>query len=51
MRGEDGLNGQLFSYIDMKSRIHERHRLRLIRKVVHGALAQMSEGFRRAVRA
>ena len=38
MRGEDGLNGQLSSFIDMESRIHERHRLLLIREVLNGAL-------------
>lgn len=31
MRGEDRSNGQLFSYVDIESRIHAWHPLRLIR--------------------
>lgn len=42
MRGEDRSNGQLFSYIDIESRIHAKHPLRLIREVVNDALAGLS---------
>lgn len=47
MRGEDRSNGQLFSYIDIESRIHPKHPLRLIREVVNGALAGLSAEFER----
>lgn len=42
MRGEDRSNGPLFSYIDIESRIHAKHPLRLIREVVNDALAGLS---------
>lgn len=45
MRGEDRSNGQLFSYIDIESRIHAKHPLRLIREVVNDALAGLSAEF------
>lgn len=47
MRGEDRLNGQLFSYVDIESRIHAKHPLRLIREVVNEALAGLSGEFER----
>ena len=47
MRGEDRSNGQLFSYIDIESRIHPKHPLRLIREVVNDALAGLSAEFER----
>ncbi|MGH3054054.1 MAG: IS5 family transposase [Gaiellaceae bacterium] len=45
MRGEDRSNGQLFSYVSIEDRIHEKHPLRLIREVVNEALASMSREF------
>jgi len=45
MRGADRSNGQLFSYIDIESRIHAKHPLRLIREVVNDALAGLSAEF------
>lgn len=47
MRGEDRKNRQLFSYIDIESRIHAKHPLRLIREVVNDALAGLSPEFER----
>jgi transposase len=47
MRGEDRTSSQLFSYIDIESRIHEKHPLRLIREVVNDALAGLSPEFGR----
>ena len=37
MRGEDRSNGQLFSYIEIESRVHAKPALRLIREVVNDA--------------
>lgn len=45
MRGADRSNGPLFSYIDIESRIHAKHPLRLIREVVNDALAGLSHEF------
>jgi transposase len=45
MRGEDRKNSQLFSYIDIESRIHAKHPLRLIREVVNDALLALSPEF------
>lgn len=45
MRGDDGENTQLFSYVSVESRIHAKHPLRLIREVVNDALALMSSDF------
>lgn len=47
MRGEDRKNRQLFSYIDIESRIHEKHPLRLIREVVNEVLSALSPEFER----
>ena len=47
MRGEDRKNGELFSYIDIESRIHAKHPLRLIREVVNDALLRLSPEFER----
>jgi len=45
MRGEDGDNSQLFSYVSIEDRIHAKHPLRLIREVVNDALAGMNADF------
>lgn len=47
MRGADRSNGQLFSYVDIESRIHPKHPLRLIREVVNDCLAALSPEFER----
>jgi transposase len=47
MRGEDRKNKELFSYIDIESRIHAKHPLRLIREVVNDALLKLSPEFER----
>lgn len=47
MRGDDGKNKELFSYIDIESRIHTKHPLRLIREVVNDALVSLSPEFER----
>lgn len=45
MRGEDRSNGQLFICIDIESRIHTKHPLRLVREVVNDALTGLSAAF------
>lgn len=45
MRGDDRMNGQLFSYVSVEDRIHAKHPLRLIREVVNDCLASMSGDF------
>lgn len=45
MRGEDRKSGQLFSYVSIESKVHEKHPLRLIRDVVNDALKEMSREF------
>jgi len=47
MRGTDEKTTQLFSYIDIESRIHAKHPLRLIREVVSDALLTLSPEFER----
>ncbi len=47
MRGEDRSNGPLFNYVDIESRIHPKHPLRLIREVVNDCLAALSPEFER----
>ena len=42
MRGGDQSSGSLFSYVDIESRVPERHPLRLIRKIVNEVLASLS---------
>lgn len=41
MRGTDEAAGSLFSYADREERIPARHPLRLIRRIVHDALARL----------
>ena len=45
MRGEDRLNANLFSYVDLESCIPSRHPLRPIREIVNDVLAAMSSAF------
>jgi transposase len=45
MRGDDRSNGQLFSYVSIEERVHEKHPLRLIREVVNAALGDLSGEF------
>jgi len=45
MRGEDRKGEQLFSYVSVESKVHEKHPLRLIRDVVNEALEGMSAEF------
>jgi transposase len=45
MRGEDQRTGQLFSYVNLESRVPENHPLRAIRDLVSAALAALSSDF------
>ena len=45
MRGEDRRTGQLFSYVDLESRVRADHPLRTIRGLVDQALAALSADF------
>lgn len=45
MRGEDRTSGQLFSYVDLESRVPASHPLRTIRGLVNQSLAGLSEDF------
>jgi hypothetical protein len=45
MRGSDRRSGELFSYIDIESRIRADHPLRTIKSIVDDALAEMSVEF------
>ena len=45
MRGEDRRTGQLFSYVDLESRVRSDHPLRTIRDLVNQALAVLSADF------
>ena len=45
MRGEDGRNGKLFSYVDLEARVPAEHPLRTIREIANEALAGMSAEF------
>jgi transposase len=45
MRGSDRRTGELFSYVDLESRVRTDHPLRKIREVVNAALAAMSGDF------
>ena len=47
MRGEDALSGNLFSYVDLESRVPGTHPLRLIRTVVNDVLGSLSGEFER----
>lgn len=45
MRGEDRKSEQLFSYVSVDRKVHEKHPLRLIREVVNDALKEMTAEF------
>src|SRR5271169_1737651 len=45
MRGDDGICGSLFSYIDLEKRVRADHPLRLIRQIVNTALKALSGEF------
>ena len=45
MRGEDRMSANLFSYVDLESRVPSGHPLRAIREIVNDVLADMSSAF------
>src|SRR5271168_890261 len=45
MRGDDGICGSLFSYVDLGKRVRSDHPLRLIREIVNAALQALSGEF------
>jgi transposase len=45
MRGDDGICGSLFSYIDLEKRVRADHPLRLIRQIANAALKSLSGAF------
>jgi len=45
MRGEDRRTAQLFSYVDLESRVRSDHPLRAIRELVNRSLAALSDDF------
>ena len=45
MRGTDEASGALFSYVDLDERVPAKHPLRLIRRIVNGALAGLDADF------
>ena len=45
MRGDDGICGSLFSYIDLEKRVRADHPLRLIRQIANAALHALSGEF------
>ena len=45
MRGDDQICGQLFSYIDLETRVRAEHPLRAIRGIANAALAALSGEF------
>jgi transposase len=45
MRGEQVIQSNLFSYVDLESRIPEKHQIRRIKKVVDKALNVLSDDF------
>ena len=45
MRGSDWGSGELFSYVDLESRVPGDHPLRAIRVIVNEVLGEMSGGF------
>jgi len=47
MRGDDGICGSLFSYIDLEKRVRADHPLRVIRQIVNTALKSLSGEFAR----
>src|SRR5499433_2471722 len=47
MRGDDGICGSFFSYIDLEKRVRADHPLRVIRQIVNAALKSLSGEFAR----
>src|SRR5215472_14054577 len=47
MRGDDGICGSLFSYIDLEKRVRADHPLQVIRPIVNAALKSLSGEFAR----
>ena len=47
MRGDDGICGSLFSYIDLEQRVRADHPLRVIRQIANAALASLSGEFQK----
>jgi transposase len=45
MRGNDGIYGSLFSYIDLEKRVRSDHPLRVIREIANTALKSLSAEF------
>jgi transposase len=45
MRGTDERSGQLFSYVDLESRVRRDHPLRVIRQIANEALASLAPDF------
>jgi hypothetical protein len=45
MRGRIGTSGSLFSYVDLETRVPERHPLRAMRDLVNASLASMDASF------
>src|SRR5271170_3975172 len=45
MRGDDGIYGRLFSYIDLEKRVRADHPLRVIREVANTALKSLTGEF------
>lgn len=45
MRGTDQRSGQLFSYVDLESRVRRDHPLRVIRDIANEALASLASDF------
>src|SRR5256714_6139557 len=45
MRGDDGICGSLFSYIDLEKRVRLDHPLRVIRQIANAALKSLSGEF------
>ena len=45
MRGSDMVTGSLFSYVDLESRVPDKHPLRVIRRVVNEVLASLDAEF------
>jgi len=45
MRGDDGVYGNLFSYIDAEKRVRAAHPLRVIRQIANSALKSLSGEF------
>ena len=47
MRGDDGICGNLFSYVDLEDRVRADHPLRVIREIANTALGVLSRDFAR----